>query len=64
MPDRLPVCLRGVESLVAIVVLLLAAGPVAGQTGESRNAATWYQRSFDRLGSIEITEAEWTAIRE
>ncbi|MHC4979464.1 MAG: hypothetical protein ACYTGT_10645, partial [Planctomycetota bacterium] len=37
---------------------------MAGQTGESRNAATWYQRSFDRLGSIEITEAEWTAIRE
>jgi hypothetical protein len=64
MPDRLAGCLRGIESLVAIAVMLVAAGPVAGQTGESRNAATWYQRSFDRLGSIEITEAEWKVIRE
>jgi hypothetical protein len=47
-----------------VAVMLLAAGPVAGQTGESRNAATWYQRSIARLGSIEITEAEWAAIRE
>jgi hypothetical protein len=64
MPDRLLGCLRGVESLVVIAVVLVAAGPVAGQTGESRNAATWYQTSFDRLGSIDITDAEWTAIRE
>ena len=64
MADRLLGCLRRVKSLVVIAALLGATGFVAGQAGDSRNAATWYQRSIARLGSIEITEAEWTVIRE
>jgi hypothetical protein len=64
MADRLLGCLRGVKSLVVIAALLGGAGFVAGQPADSRNAATWYQKSFARLGSLQITEAEWKAIRE
>ncbi|MHC4100231.1 MAG: hypothetical protein ACYSW1_05015 [Planctomycetota bacterium] len=64
MADRLLGCLRGVKSLAVVAAVLVAAGPVAGQTADSRNAAAWYQRSFARLGSIQITDDEWKAIRE
>jgi hypothetical protein len=63
MADRLRAGPRGVKSLVAITAVLVAAGSGVGQTSDSRNAATWYQKSFARLGSIEITEAEWEAIQ-
>jgi hypothetical protein len=63
MVDRLVTRSRGVKSLVVIAAALVTAGPVAGQAVDARNAAAWYQRSFARLGSIEISEAEWKAIR-
>jgi hypothetical protein len=64
MADRLLAWLRGVKSTVAIVAALAAATQGAGQTSEARNAANWYEKSFARLESIEISEAEWKAIRE
>ncbi|MHC4208987.1 MAG: hypothetical protein ACYSWT_04655 [Planctomycetota bacterium] len=56
--------MRSVKSLAVLAAVLAAAGPVAGQAGDARNAAAWYQRSFARLRTIEITEAEWKVIRE
>jgi hypothetical protein len=64
MADRLAIRLTRVKPLVAFASVLVIAGSVAGQPGSSRNAATWYGRSFARLKSIEISEAEWKAIRE
>ncbi|MHC5006482.1 MAG: hypothetical protein ACYTGF_03875 [Planctomycetota bacterium] len=64
MANRLLACVRRVKSLVVIAALLGATGLAAGQAADSRNAATWYQKSFARLGSLQISEAEWKAIRE
>jgi hypothetical protein len=44
--------------------VLCVAAPAAGQAGDSHNAATWYGKSFARLDGIEISDAEWNAIRE
>jgi hypothetical protein len=64
MIDRLVSHLRRVNRpLLCLGAVLVTAAAAAGQAADVRNAATWYQRAFERLGSIEITEAEWTAIR-
>ncbi len=49
---------------VAPAVLSLWISTVAvGQSPDARNAATWYRKSIERLGAIEISDAEWQAIQ-
>ena len=65
MPQRLVTEPRRVKTparLAAAAVAGLVGAPAAAQLPDSRNAATWYEKSFERLEAIEITEQEWEAL--
>jgi hypothetical protein len=46
--------------LALLLLVFLAAIPAAAQS-DNRNAATWYNRAFERLGTI--SESEWELIK-
>lgn len=51
-------------TVVAAATVIAPGGvPAWGQNGDFRNAATWYERSFERLDAITISDAEWLALR-
>ncbi len=63
MGGRLVGCRRRVKDLVAAALIALVVSPVAGQPPDSRNAALWYTKAVWHLDAVDLTDAEWKALR-
>ena len=52
-----------VKRLVVAALIALVVSPVAGQPPDLRNAALWYTKAVWYLDAVDLTDADWKALR-